>query len=414
MQKNRLNKINLPDTPGVYQFLGARKDILYIGKATSLRDRIRSYFSSDLMSARGPIIAEMLEQARDVRVVETDSVLEALILEAALIKKHQPKYNSKEKSDKSFNYVVITDEDFPRVLLARERELLGRRVSKLTWKPDVQVKDVFGPFTYGNQLREALKIVRKIFPFRDVCRLRQEKPCFNTQIGLCPGVCTGAISKKEYAKIIQNLKLFFEGKKGMLIKKLEREMREAAKHRAFERAHEIKKTIFALKHIQDVSLIKNTPTLNFSYSTFKIEAYDVAHFSGSASVGVMTVVEGGEAQKNEYRKFNIKSFEGVNDTRALSEILSRRLAHAEWPLPRLIVVDGGTAQVNAAKHALVSAGVAIPVVGVVKDERHRPKKIIGDRVLAIRHEADILFANAEAHRFAISFHRKRRMQNKNI
>ncbi|MBI5004930.1 MAG: GIY-YIG nuclease family protein [Candidatus Lloydbacteria bacterium] len=393
----------LPDTPGVYRFLDARKKILYIGKATSLRDRVRSYFSSDIMSTRGPIIAEMLEQARDVRVVQTDSVLEALILEAALIKKHQPKYNSKEKSDKSFNYVVITDEDFPRVLITRERELLRGPLGGSTSK--------WGPFPQGSVLREALKIVRKIFPFRDICKTEQKKPCFNAQIGLCLGVCIGAISKKEYAKIIQNLKLFFEGKKRILIKKLEREMREAAKHRAFERAHEIKKTIFALKHIQDVSLIKNTSTLNFPYSAFKIEAYDVAHFGGVASVGVMTVVEGGETQKNEYRKFNIKSFEGVNDTRALTEILSRRLAHAEWLLPRLIVVDGGTAQVNAVKRVLVSAGVAIPVVGVVKDERHRPKKIIGDRVFAIRHEADILLANAEAHRFAISFHRKRRRQN---
>lgn len=391
---------SLPDTPGVYQFLDARKKILYIGKATSLRGRVKSYCSSDIMDTRGPIIAEMLLLARDVRVIETDSVLEALILEAALIKKYQPKYNSKEKSDKSFNYVVITDEDFPRVLLVRERELLGHRMPKLK---NMKVKYSFGPFPRGSVLREALKIVRKIFPFRDICKIGQEKPCFNAQIGMCPCVCIGKISKKEYSKTIQNLKLFFEGKKGMLIKKLDREMREAAKHRAFEKAHEIKKTIFALRHIQDIALIGKGESRHGP--DIRIEAYDIAHFGGAASVGAMTVVENGEPVRREYKKFKIKSFEGVNDTRALSEILLRRLLHVEWPMPRIVVVDGGTAQINAAKRTLVSAGVAIHIVGVVKDERHRPKKIIGDRVLSARYEADILLANAEAHRFVIGYHR---------
>lgn len=389
---------SLPDTPGVYQFLDARKKILYIGKATSLRDRVKSYCVSDIMNTRGPIIAEMLLSARDVRVIKTDSVLEALILEAALIKKHQPKYNSKEKSDKSFNYVVITDENFPRVLLARGKEILEGRFTKGTiWYS-------FGPFPQGSVLREALKIVRKIFPFRDICKIEQEKPCFNAQIGLCPGVCTGAISKKEYAQTIQNLKLFFEGKKGALVKKLENDMRAAAKQRGFEKAQEIKKTIFALKHIQDIALIGKGELRHGSF--MRIEAYDVGHFGGAASVGAMTVVENGEPVRSEYKKFKIKSFEGVNDTRALAEILSRRLLHAaEWPMPKLIVVDGGIAQVNAAKRVLASAGAIIPVAGVVKDERHRPKKIVGDRALVIRHEADILLANAEAHRFVIGFHR---------
>lgn len=400
---DKIKKKNwLPDMPGVYQFLDAQKKILYIGKATSLRDRVKSYCSSDIMNTRGPIIAEMLLLARDVRVIKTDSVLEALILEAALIKKHQPKYNSKEKSDKSFNYVVITDEDFPRVLLMRGKELLRGSTPKFITK----LKYSFGPFPRGSVLREALKIVRKIFPFRDICKIEKEKPCFNAQIGLCPGVCVGKVSKKEYAQTIQNLKLFFEGKKSALVKKLETAMRAVAKRREFEKAQEIKKTIFALKHIQDIALIGKGESRHGSL--MRIEAYDVGHFGGVASVGAMTVVENGEPVRSEYKKFKIKSFEGINDTRALAEILSRRLAHAEWSMPKLIVVDGGIAQMNAAKRVLISAGAAIRIVGVVKDERHRPKKILGDRALAIRHEADILLANAEAHRFAIKFHRKKR------
>ena len=120
----------LLDAPGVYKFLDARRRILYIGKATSLRDRVKSYCVKGVDTARGPIIVEMLEKTHSVSLEQTDSVLDALILEAVLIKKYQPKYNTKEKSDKSFNYVVVTDENFPRILIIREKELLGRPTSK--------------------------------------------------------------------------------------------------------------------------------------------------------------------------------------------------------------------------------------------------------------------------------------------
>src|SRR3989304_2857242 len=177
----------LPDNPGVYIFRGPKRVILYIGKATSLHTRVASYFRRDLISTRGPIIAGMIEAAKNVDFIETDSVLEALILEAQLIKKHQPPYNTKEKDNKSFNYVVITKEDFPRVMTMR-----GRELGELNLKPNTSnLKAVFGPFPQGSVLREALKIVRKIFPFSDNCRPNQGKSCFNAQIGLCPGVCAG-------------------------------------------------------------------------------------------------------------------------------------------------------------------------------------------------------------------------------
>ena len=127
---------------------------------------------------------------------------------------------------------------------------------------------------------------------------------------------------------------------------------------------------------------------------------------GSAAVGVMVVVENGEANKNQYRKFKIKSAKAGDDPGALKEVLSRRLGHDEWPLPRLIVVDGSTAQINAARNVLAEYGMAIPVVGVVKDEKHRPRNISGDRELIKNKERDILLANAEAHRFAVGYHRK--------
>ena len=399
MGKQDLKKKHLPDTQGVYMFIGAQKKILYIGKATSLRSRVRSYFDKDIKDKRGQHIATMVEQAKGVDFIETDSVLEALILEASLIKKHGPHYNTKEKDDKSFNYIVITKEDFPRVLIVRGRELFGSKVSKLKY----EIKYTFGPFPQGTVLKDALKIVRKIFQFRDKCTPVSGRSCFNRQIKLCPGVCSGEISKKEYAKVVQNIRLFLDGKKGQIVKKLEREMRIAAKKLEFEKANKIKKTIFALKHIQDVALIKET--LHTVNDNFRIEAIDVAHISGKFVVGVMTVVEDGEVKKSDYRKFKIKSFEGVNDTKALKEILERRLAHPEWQLPKLFVVDGGKAQKNTAEKVLKEAGVIIPVVGVVKDERHKPKNIIGKRVLVEKHEKEILLANYEAHRFAIKYHR---------
>ncbi len=389
---------NLPDTPGVYFFKGVKGETLYIGKATSLRSRVRSYFRDDISSTRGPKIVQMLELAKKIDFTQTDSVLEALLLEAELIKKHQPKYNTDLKDDKSNNFVVITKEDFPRVLLIRGKELfLSKQASALGYHY------AFGPFPHGGQLKEAMKIVRRIFPFRDKCVPGAPRPCFNAQIGLCPGVCTGVISKQEYAKTIRNIKLFFEGKKKTLIKKLEREMKEASAKQEFEKAGKIKKTIFALEHIQDVALLKSEKI--FGQESFRIEAYDVAHISGTNVVGVMTVVEDGEAAKSEYRKFKIKSFSGADDTRALREILERRLAHPEWSAPKLIVADGGRAQVNTVEKVLLENGMEIPVVGVVKDERHRPREILGDKKITSKYEKEILLANAEAHRFAIGYHR---------
>lgn len=173
-----LKQFNLPDGPGVY-FFKQGKSILYVGKATSLHDRVRSYFNKDLIESRGPRLVAMLELADSIDFIQTDSVLEALILEAREIKKYQPKYNTREKDNKSFYQVIITKEDYPRVLMIREREL--------EVKPDLagSIKYKFGPFPYPSELREALRIVRKIFTYRDKCSPLSGRACFNVQIGLC-------------------------------------------------------------------------------------------------------------------------------------------------------------------------------------------------------------------------------------
>lgn len=421
----RKNIAELPDNPGVYFFLSPEKEILYIGKATSLRDRVRSYYSSDIQATRGPKIAAMLAKAVSVAYRRTDSVLEALLLESECIKAHAPVYNTDLKDNKSFNFVVMTDEEFPRVLTIRGRELAeGKSPGKIL--------RLFGPFPNGLQLRAALKIVRNIFPFRDKCvpykeqsveeggdparnisqakRSDSGRACFNRQIGLCPGVCTGEISKREYGSIVKNIMQFFEGRKASIIRRLERAMKSYAKHLEFEKANEVKKTLFALRHIQDVALISEQSADNNTRGakTIRIEAYDVAHLMGGSAVGVMTVIENGTAEKNAYRKFRLRQEYAGNDLLALEEILRRRFAHAEWPCPDILAVDGALLQYGVAERILAEHGRIVPIVGIVKNDRHKPDHIIGDPGIIRRYTREILLANAEAHRFAIAYHRKRR------
>jgi excinuclease ABC subunit C len=390
----------LPDSPGVYLFK-CKEKIVYIGKATSLRDRVRSYFNPDIVDTRSPIIWKMLKEFDFIDFIKTDSVLEALVLEANLIKKYQPEANIKEKDNRSFNFVVITKEDFPKILVVRSRELLVSESYDIAYS--------FGPFPSGIQLKEALKIIRKMFPYRDnkcVPASEQKKhpprPCFNRQIGLCPGVCTGEITKEEYAERIKNIILFFEGQKKRLVKNLEKQMESFAKKHQFEKANITKRTLFTLTHIQDISLIKEEKIDELN--SFRIEGYDIAHISGTNVVGVMTVIEAGEAKKSDYRKFKIKEDPGVNDTKALGEVLSRRLAHLEWKFPDLLVIDGGLAQKRVAEKIIRQNNLDIPVVSVVKDEYHRPKQILGDKKW-LQYEREIILSNSEAHRFAIGFHK---------
>ena len=416
MTKGQLKRFKLPDSPGVYLFKKGRK-ILYIGKATSLRDRVRSYFSPDLVKGRGERIVAMVTEAASLSWQETDSVLEALILEANLIKKHQPPYNVDEKDNKSWNYVVITKEAFPRVLLVRGRDLFGLKATSY------QLQATYGPFPHGGQLKEALKMIRKIFPFRDAkcipCaeqhyRPRRSivgdkagcRPCFNRQIGLCPGVCTGEMSKSEYAERVKHICQFLSGNFKGLKRELAREMKDAAAAEEFEEAVQLRRQIHALEHIRDVSLIKDEHRVAPGGGV-RIEAFDVAHTGGAETVAVMAVVQGGEAIKQAYRMFKIQTATN-DDVASLKEALSRRLNHPEWPLPRVFVVDGGKGQMRGAQSVLKQAGVEIAVVGVVKNEFHKPERLIGDKRAGEIYERDVLLANSEAHRFAIQWHRKRR------
>ena len=407
MTKSKLPK-NIPDSPGIYFFLGPRKEILYIGKATSLRNRVGSYFATSIATTRSEVIESMVTKAESVEWTVTDSTLEALIIETNLIRTHKPLYNTRNKDDKSYNHLIITAEELPRVLIVRGKELAENYSAN-----DIQY--TFGPFPNSKLFRDALKTIRKIFRFYDTSkpvgeetsRMRQGSIDFNRQIGLYPKQG----EKASYLRSIRHLRLFLSGKKKQLISELKRDMKASAKVEDFETAEQIKRKIFALEHIQDVALIRDDTKIYRNEKLIRIEAYDIAHMSGQDMVGVMVVVEGEEPRPSEYRKFKINSVRSSNDTAALKEIMTRRLKHEEWPLPQLIVVDGGVAQKNVAETIIKETNQSIPVVAVVKDQNHKPVRLMTAKKIKEVYKDSILLANAESHRFALTFHRQLRRKH---
>lgn len=386
MDQGKLYK-NLPDTPGVYLMKNSHGEILYVGKAGNLKRRVSSYFNRPHEFR----IQKMVSEIRKIEIRNTDTAIEALILESALIKKYQPPFNVLEKDDKSFLYVEMTKDKFPRVLLVRGKERTGGRE--------------FGPFTSATSIREALRILRKIFPWsihpKDV---KFKRACFEHEIGLCPGTCIGAITAEDYKKNIKKLILFFEGKKGQLLKSLEKEMKAASKKLEYETAGTLRRQIFALKHIRDVALITEDKFDESGKAQLRIEGYDISNISGESAVGSMVVFVGNAPDKNEYRKFKIQNFSEPNDTGMLKEVLRRRFGNS-WTLPNLILIDGGAGQVNAAKSVLDEYGLRIPVIGMVKGAKRKRTDVIGFAPKGIAKNT-LIQVRDEAHRFAITYHKE--------
>lgn len=387
----------LPDSPGVYLMKNAAGEIMYVGKAANLRRRVSSYFTRP-HDAR---IERMVASIAAVDYRSTDTAIEALILEAQLIKELAPPFNVREKDDKSFLCVEIVKEPFPRVLLARGKDTVrGER---------------FGPFTSATSIRQALRIIRRIFPFNTHPPEKTGtflRPCFDYEIGLCPGTCVGAVDRKSYAKTIRNLELFLRGKKAKVIALLQKEMKEAARTLDFEEAEKLRRQIFSLQHIQDVALIRDNelPVPERGKESFRIEGYDISNISGASAVGSMVVFVNGRPDKSQYRKFRIRSVQGSDDVGMLKEVLERRFRHAgkeDWPLPNLVLVDGGISQVNAARNVMKETGFNIPIVGMAKGPARKRTDVIG-RVSPGIDLKTLIAVRDEAHRFAISYHKKLR------
>lgn len=418
----KIKNQSLPDSPGVYFFYNKVGFLLYVGKATSLKKRVGSYFTK----AHDRRIAEMVEQIVRIDYIETPTVIEALVLEANQIKARRPKYNILERDDKSFLYLTITNENFPRPILYRGLELERFGVNpfsqELSPKAKKQFLAVFGPYTSSAALRKALDLVRKIIPWSD-CQppaiTGKTKACFNVHIGRCPGVCSGAISKQDYRKIIKQLVLFFEGKKLRLVSQMKKDMTKSSKENKFEEAAKLRNKIFALEHIQDVAVISredyDLPLTKIKTEGTdvmgRIEAYDISNISGTSSVGSMVVFEEGQPIKKLYRKFKIKTIKGTNDVAMLEEVLRRRLKHTEWPLPEVFIIDGGEGQINRVARVLYEAGVKTPLIGIAKGFNRKQDRLVFDNNnrelarLAVVGKEIFQQARDEAHRFAVKYHR---------
>jgi excinuclease ABC subunit C len=396
-------KLKLPKVPGVYFMKDKTGEILYVGKAGDLRRRVSSYFERP-QDAR---VSKMLSRVSKIDWQKTETVIEALILEAELIKRHSPPYNIKDKDDKSFLYVVITRETFPRVLMLRYKEAAAFN------KPLAK----FGPFTSPASLRQALDILRRIFPWsahdlkaRNHNLKIRSAPCFDYQIGLCPGNCIGAITATEYGKSIRQLIKFFRGQKKNLIKELKMEMSRAVNDLNFEKAARLRKKIDSLGHIQDVALItKDEPSSKNQFR--RIEGYDISNISGASAVGAMVVFANGIPDKSQYRKFKIKTVKGANDTGMLAEILRRRFNHPEWSFPDVVLVDGGITQVNAARNVMKELKLEIPVIGIAKGKERKRNDFLyplGMHKAVFETRDALIKVRDEAHRFAVKYHRKLR------
>ena len=457
---NLLEKIKqFPTEPGIYLFYNKNKELIYIGKATSLRNRVQSYFRGPRSSRP---IEQMMHEVMDIKIKQTDSVLEAVILEANYIKKFLPKYNVDGKDDKSWNYVVISDDLFPRVYTVRQHELSNQQSQQI--QQTQQYKYIFGPYP-GLKTREMMKLLNRLF-FISTCKpfsnQATARPCLYRQIGQCLGVCTGEISSREYkSKVILPLVTFLRGGKKKLVKSLEIKMNREAKQENFEEAGRLRNQIGTLSRIHDIALLNDSffndvktspagtassqstsPNRRGNYGEIKmkvsrIEGYDISNLGSSGKVGSMVVfsAQGGSAsggdyfpEKSAYRKFKIKTVEGQSDVDCLREVLERRIARIltqndadRWPAPDVILIDGGKPQVNAAMQILKKHKLNIPLVGIAKGpERKRNDFIFGVKtrefIKFVNENQDLLIrVRDEAHRFAITFQRSlRKLKHKNI
>jgi len=389
---------NLPDSPGIYLFY-KDKELLYVGKAASLKKRVRSYFSN---SKNIRPIELLINEINDIKWISTDSAIEAAILEAKYIKKFRPKYNVMGKDDKSWIYLYLTKEPFPKLKTIREHELKDLDKKK--------IKKLFGPYP-NIKTSEMVRILHSLF-YISKCEPNQKRACFDFQIKKCLGVCIGIINEEEYGnRVIKPLTQFLNGNKKAVIKNLEKQMKSFSKNEQFEEANRIKFQIKRLQKIQDASLINKSFVQDiFKNEIFikRIEGYDISNLGKSYKVGSMVVFNLNGPSKKDYRKFKIRTVEKQSDIDCLKEVFKRRLTHTDWEMPDIVLVDGGKAQVNLAKKMFKK----VFVFGIAKGrDRKKDEFIFGSKdkkIISFIENNKELFINArnEAHRFAINYQKK--------
>ena len=402
----------LPDAPGIYLYYSQNGELIYVGRATSLKSRVSSYFRGKKTPRP---IEEMIHEVAKIEHETTESVLESVIREAHYIKQFQPKYNVLGKDSKSWNYIVITKDEYPRVQTIREHDLVSLKKEGV----DIEKRfhKIFGPYP-GLNMKAAQKILRRLFRY-STCEPGAKRPCLYFEMGQCLGVCVGIISSAEYKRTVINpLSAFLSGGKKAVIKTFEKLMKAKAKAEQFEDASRLRDQIHSLQHIHDVTLIDKSwfenEVFKVTEKVKRVEGYDISNLGATGMVGSMVVFEKGDPKKSAYRKFNIKRVEGQSDVDSLAEVMERRLNHTEWPYPDAILIDGGRPQVNRIKNVFKARGVKIPFLGIAKGaERKRNDIILGSTDpefmrWAHEHRGLLVRVRDEAHRFAITFQRSKR------
>ncbi len=438
----------MPEKPGVYLYLDEDKNIIYVGKAKNLKARVSSYFTSS--SQLGPKTQALVEQIDKIKVIIVESEIESLLLEAFYIKKYRPRYNIRLTDDKSYPLIKITiKDDYPVVLFAR--------------KMDDPKSLYFGPYPNSGSVKLVLRTLRKAFPYQSVVN-HPKHTCLYNHLGLCPcpPVNESVEFKKDYRKNIHNIVRVLEGESQSVMRELLKDMEKKSKEERYEEAAEIKRKIKALAIITEPThqpfeydvnpnlrtdlrrqeldgLLQALQASGLEVSDLsRIECYDISNIQGTNATGSMVVLTEGEIDKSQYRKFKIHKDGKPNDFAMMREMLERRLKHHDWPRPSLLVIDGGKGQLSSVLDAMKTVNVFYPVAGLAKREEtivipteqqfFDEARVSSDALNLSRHLygknednfREISLAKEspslhlvqrirnEAHRFAITYHRKLR------
>jgi excinuclease ABC subunit C len=386
-----------PDKPGVYLMKSTRGKVLYVGKASSLRKRVLSYFRKDAVEAKKELL---MEKVVKIDYIICQSQVQALLLEACLIKENKPKYNTVLKDGKSYPYVEVTREQYPRIFISRPK---GETDSLL-----------LGPYTQSYLIKQALSLIRQVFPYRS-CRRMPKKPCLFHHLSLCPAPCAGLISAKDYQHYVSYIIKILTGDKKRLEKNLKSKMQQSAKEKQFEQAAYFRDKLYQvnnlyLKQGQEHVLKIAKDVLNLKRIPLTIEAIDISNLAGKLATGSVVVFKNGMPSKSDYRRYRIKTINSPNDYQMIREVIYRRyrrLKIESRKMPELIVIDGGRGHLKIAAQELKKLQIDIDIIAIAKAREQvwlinskKPLIIAKDNpaLKLIQHLRD------ESHRFAKKYH----------
>ena len=394
----------LPTTSGVYLYRDSAGVVIYVGKAVNIRKRVESYFRTNTGSLKTDFLVSHIAA---IETVQTASEAEALILEASLIKQYLPKYNIELKDGKTYPYIQITKEEFPLISVIR----FNARNHK-----DINA-ELFGPYVNPTLIREALQIIRKIFPFRS-CEPFSHKICLDYHIGLCQAPCEAKISKEDYHRNIRSIRYILDGKKDDLYRSLRLEMERLSRQKDFEGAAHLRDQIRAIGALYsgtgDINYFKEAEQLQraigLERAPVRLECFDISNTMGNQSVGSMVSFVNGKPDKHNYRRFRIKTVEGIDDFKMIAEIVRRRYTRLQKEgvsFPDLIVIDGGKGQLAAAVKELKKLNLSLAIVSLAKREEEifTPGK---RNSIKLSHDSLglklLMRLRDEAHRFGLKYH----------